>query len=85
VAESNVMLFPRWKSDATPLERVSELESYARKYPEWFSRVVVVYVKEGPDGQTSVNCVSAGTKNCLETIGMLENAKQLVSERNRQR
>ena len=71
---------PIWKRDATPADRFDELCAIARKHPERFNRIVVVYEEVLPNKNSVVRQISA---NCstTETLGMLELGKvQLLQD-----
>ena len=70
----SLSIFPRWKKDATPAERFSELEGVALKHPERFSRIALVYQEILPDKREVVRQISVGcTTN--EVLGLLEQGK----------
>lgn len=76
---SKIDFLPVWKKDATPAERFSEMEAIARKYPERFGKIAIVYEETLPSGLTRIRQISNGcTTN--ELIGILELGKLQVIE-----
>lgn len=69
----NVEYLPIWKKDATPEERFLELAMMARKHPERFNKVAIVYQEELPSKRTVCRRAS---NNCSTTefIGILQTA-----------
>ena len=59
----NVEYMPNWKKGATAEERLMELAMIARKHPERFSQMVVIYIEELPDEFTRTRhlALNAGT------------------------
>lgn len=71
---SNISYLPIWKDGATPAERFSEFEAMARKRPERFGKIVVLYEETLADGRTVLRRFS---DHCTtnELIGLLGIAK----------
>lgn len=77
----NVEYLPIWKNEATAEERFQELAMIARKHPERFKRVVVVYEEDMPlqKGETYprtlTRYVTSGV-SCTLALGVFEAGKQ---------
>lgn len=71
---SNIEPFPYYKVDASPDERLSELQAEALANPHKFAQMVCVYQETLPNNRTRVRYISS---NCStnELIGLLEVAK----------
>ena len=70
---TNITMLPNWKNSATAEERFGELSIMARLHPEKFSRVLVVYEEDLPDGKSKIRWVS-NVETSRETVGMLSQA-----------
>jgi hypothetical protein len=75
MAKDNVDYLPIWKANATAEERFMELAMMARKHPERFNKMVVIYQEDvNKDGWIARYQGSANlTTN--EILGLLEIAK----------
>ncbi len=73
---ASIDFLPVWKKDATPCERLQEIAEIARKYPERFQSMVIVYQEEEKDASrtryTSFNC------DTTLALGILEQAKEEI-------
>ena len=77
--KDNVDYLPLWKKGATTAERFAELEMIARKHPERFGKLAIVYEETLPSKLTKIRQISNGcTTN--ELIGILELGKLQVVE-----
>ena len=65
--------FPKWKNNATPVERLDELASVARNKPHEFKKIAVAYEETLPDGCTVLRTISAGC-NTTELVGLFMTA-----------
>lgn len=77
----NVEYLPIWKSEATAEERFNELAMIARKHPERFKRVVVIFEEQLPleSGRTYPDTITRYvTTGCCATmaLGVIEAGKQ---------
>lgn len=77
--DDNIAILPFWKRNATPAEHFAELQMLARKHPERFGKVAVVYEETLPNGCTKIRQISNGC-NTNELIGILELGKLQVIE-----
>ena len=76
----NVEYLPIWKADATAEERLSELAMIARKKPERFAHIVVIYEEILPteDGEKYPSTVCRYVTNGVGSsgaLGLIESAK----------
>jgi hypothetical protein len=79
---NNVEYLPIWKNNATAAERFDELAMIARKHPERFAKMVVVYI-EVKEESTCTRQISAGCTT-HEQIGVLAAAQfDLISDSNK--
>ena len=77
--KDNIEYLPVWKQTESAEERFLELAMVARKHPERFGKIVVVYEETLPSERTVVRQISVGcTTN--EVIGILEIGKMHVYE-----
>lgn len=76
----NVEYLPLWKKDATPEERLLELAMVARKHPERFSKIVVLYVEELPNKHTVLRHASLNVTS-HEMAGIMAEATHNLYER----
>lgn len=74
VDTSNVEYLPVWKAEATAEERLLELAMIARKHPERFAKMAVVYVEVKPNGRWEIRSIDAGMSTIFEEIGILRAA-----------
>lgn len=73
--KDNVDYLPIWKEGATAFDRFSELAMIARKHPERFAKIFVIYVEESDDKtSTKLNSISTNL-NTHECIGLLWEAQ----------
>lgn len=74
----NVEYFPDWKKNASAVERLAEVDIMARKHPERFERMVIVWQGQR-DGRFTTNHV---TVNCdtVQALGVLELCKYDIQE-----
>jgi hypothetical protein len=76
--DANILILPVWKTDASAEEWLYELALLARKHPDRFSRMVLIYEEMSPDRQASrTNYYSHGL-NTSELVGLIEIGKQMV-------
>ncbi len=75
--KDNVDYLPVWKKTESAEERFMELAMIARKHPERFGKIVVLYEETQPSTLTKVRYISL---NCTtnELIGILEIGKMQV-------
>lgn len=66
----NVEYLPIWKRDATPEERLLEVAMIARKHPDRFNKLVIVYQEELENKRTILRFVSNNC-NTDEFVGIL--------------
>lgn len=76
----NVEYLPLWKKDATPEERLLELAMIARKHPERFDKIVVLYVEKKPDNHTLLRQASLNV-TVHEMVGIMAEAAHSLYER----
>lgn len=82
VDTSNVEYLPVWKAEATAEERLLELAMIARKHPERFAKLMVVYVEEKPDGRCwQIRSIGSGLTTVFEEIGILNAAMTEAEQR----
>lgn len=80
---STIDYLPIWKKNATAAERFDELAMIARKHPERFNKIAVVYEEILPNGNTKSRSTST---NCstTELVGILTIAiKDIIDESQR--
>ena len=70
----NVVPMPQWKFGATAAERLEEVLHEARRKPERFTHVVVVFIEQGADGKTMTRYITAGCTT-TQALGALEMGK----------
>lgn len=75
----NLSYLPNWKKGATPDERFMELAMIARKHPERFARILVLYEENLPNGNTLMRWAQNG---CLlnDMLALLVIAQQQILE-----
>ena len=66
----NIDYLPIWKKDSTPYEFLQELSMIARKHPERFAKVVILYEETLPNGNTLLHS-NYKNVNTNELIGLL--------------
>jgi hypothetical protein len=77
--KDNVDYLPIWKKNATPEEKFMELALIARKHPEKFNRMIVVYQQQH-DGYTQTRYAD-NELSLIETLGLIEMAKfEIIKE-----
>ena len=77
----NVEYLPLWKIGATAEERFLEIAMIARKNPERFSKVVVIYESEEDESkQTKLRFAKCGLRNNTELVGILDIVKHDIIE-----
>lgn len=75
----NVTFLPKWKHGSTIEEWFFEIAMIARKYPERFAKVAVIYEEKLANGNTVVRTASKGaTTN--ELLGIVEIGKLDIIE-----
>lgn len=74
MSSDNVDILPIWKKDSTPEEFLSELAMIARKKPEMFSKMVLLYEEFLPEGGSITRYRARGT-SILELLGIIESGK----------
>jgi len=72
--EDNVEYLPIWKANSTPEEKLLEIAMVARKHPERFTSMVLIYQEDSPDG-CQTRFAGTQTLNLNETLGILELGK----------
>jgi len=78
--KDNVEYLDVWKQNASAEDRFLELAMIARKHPERFGKIAVVYEETKADGRTHVRYISNGCST-NELIAILEIAKvQLIED-----
>ena len=78
---ASIDYLPIWKKDATPFERLSEYAEIARKYPERFQQMLLVYGESTPNGDVTRYACHGCTTN--ELLGLLEQAKYEIHTQTR--
>lgn len=80
--DNTVVEFPNWKTFATAEERFLELARIARRNPERFARMIVVYQEDLPKNEGQINpptltrYICGGEYiNTSTALGLLELAK----------
>jgi len=73
----NVDYLPVWKKNNTAEERFLELAMIARKHPERFNRICVIY-EENKGDDTTVTDYTLHNCSTLELLGLIEIAKQEI-------
>lgn len=63
-------LLPNWKSNCSAEDRFLELAMVARKYPERFGKLAVVYEETMPNKNTQVRQISNGC-DTTQLVGLL--------------
>lgn len=81
---SNIEYLPVWKKDATAEERFLELAMMARKHPERFAKMAVVYVEIKPGGRWQIRSIDTGMTTIFEEIGILRAAMSDAESRTKQ-
>jgi len=71
---SNVQNLPVWKKNATAEERLCEFAQVARRHPEAFSRMILVYVEDLPSGRTITRTLCDEKTTTFEALGILQTA-----------
>lgn len=75
--KDNVDYLPIWKAGATAAERLSELSFIARKYPDKFNKVAVIYQEKLAGNRTVTRVLSFGcTTN--ELLGIIDQGRVQV-------
>ena len=79
MSEDKISYLPIWKKDSTPEEFFQEVALIARKYPERFTRIGIVFDEKLPNGNTMTryHCYNVNT---TELIGLFECGKMVVYE-----
>lgn len=80
--KDNIDYLPFWKANATPEERLSEITAIARKHPEQFSNIIIIYEEVLPDGSNLTRYVSTNLST-KELLGLLDIARAQVHENTR--
>lgn len=68
---SDVINFPKWRGNATPIEKLEELLQYARSHPEDIKSLIVMWIDEQNEFMWAF---SDAPKNA-ETISQIEITK----------
>ena len=71
---ASINYLPIWKKNATAEERFLEIAAIARKHPERFNKILVVYEEELPDKNTVTHC-ACHNASTTELLGLLELGK----------
>lgn len=69
----NIEYLPVWKAGATADERLLEVAMMARKHPERFGKLIVVYQEE-QEGKRTVNRRASNGCTTNEFVGILQMA-----------
>ena len=72
IEKDNIDYLPIWKKNATPEEKFMELALIARKHPERFDKLVVIW-QEAIDESTRTDYTS--NRDLTTTLGLLELGK----------
>lgn len=72
--KDNVDYLPIWKANSTPEERFMELALIARKHPESFEKMIVIY-QEQSDGYSKTEYCTNNGLDITETLGLIELGK----------
>lgn len=75
----NVEYLPIWKNGATAEERLMELALVARKHPEYFDKMVVIYQEDQADKRTVTRYASNGCTT-TELFGLLTMAEWEIKD-----
>lgn len=81
---SDVDYLPVWKRGATATERFDELAMVAKKHPERFGKIAVVYEETLPNKHTVIRSISAHCST-NELVGILTIAIKDIIEDSRTR
>ena len=73
----NVDYLPIWKKGSTPEEFLMEISAIARKYPERFGRIAVIYEETKENGNTQIDYQCKNTTT-TELLGIIELAKDRI-------
>lgn len=73
----NVDYLPIWKKGSTAEEFLMEVAAIARKHPERFGRIAVIYEQTLEDGSTKVDYQCKNTTT-TELMGVIELAKDQI-------
>ena len=73
----NVEYLPIWKKGATAEEHLLELAMIARKHPERFSKVIIIYHEQIDDREPRVSHTRYTTHGCdtTQAVGLIELGK----------
>lgn len=77
---ANVLILPVWKKGASSEEWFYDLAVLARKYPERFTRMVLIYEEVSADGEATRSNYYCHGVNTTELFGLIEIGKQKVWE-----
>ena len=72
--KDNVDYLPIWKANSTPEERFMELSLIARKHPQRFEKMIVIY-QEQSDGYSKTEYCANNGLDITETLGLIELGK----------
>ena len=72
--KDNVDYLPIWKANSTPEERFMELALIARKHPERFEKMIVIYQEQSEEFSMTRYCTSSGL-DIAQTLGIIELGK----------
>lgn len=81
MSKNNVLILPVWKKESSVEEWFYELAMLARKHPERFKRVAMVYEEVSEDKKFCSTDYYAHGCTTTELLGMLEYGKHKVIER----
>lgn len=70
----NVDYLPVWKKNASPEERLLEVAAIARKHPERFSKMAIIYQEDTGDG-TKTRYTCGVDITTTELVGLIELGK----------
>jgi hypothetical protein len=68
---SRVIRFPKWRENATPIEKLEELLQYARSHPEDVTSLIVMWI----DSDAEFMWGFSGAPKNAETVGQIEITK----------
>jgi len=74
VTTNNLSVLPIWKKGASLADRLEEVACYVRANPERFSKFVMAYLEELPNGNWEVRTLEYGC-DIAQQIGLFELGK----------
>ena len=82
---ADLLILPVWKKDSTAEEWFYDMAMLARKNPERFHRMVLIYEEMSPDGASSRNSYYCHGVSTTEAFGLIEIGKQKLYEKTHHR